>query len=78
MQCAAGTVVSEGALGTAGNYTSPDANGSNWCPGLTKANGSGLTLAACEKAVVQITPYSTGTGTSFPAPTQIRFLPEAP
>lgn len=78
MQCAAGTVVSEGALGSAGNYTSPDANGSNWCPGLTKANGSGLTLAACEKAVVQITAYSTGSGTNYPAPTQIRFKPEAP
>ncbi|HEX7663418.1 MAG TPA: IPT/TIG domain-containing protein, partial [Polyangiaceae bacterium] len=78
MQCAAGTVVSEGALGDAGNYTSPDANGSNWCPGLTKANGSGLTLAACEKAVVQITPYSTSSTTNYPAPTQIRFKPEAP
>lgn len=77
-QCATGTVVSEGALGGAGNYTSPDANGSNWCPGLTKANGAGLTLAACEKAVVTLSPYSVSGTTNYPAPTQIRFEPESP
>lgn len=78
MACASGTVVSEGALGAAGNYTSPDANGSNWCPGLTKGNGSGLTLAACEKAVVTVTPYSTTAGSNYPPPAQMRFEPEAP
>jgi hypothetical protein len=78
MACATGTVASEGALGASGNYASPDSNGSNWCPGLTKANGSGLTLAACEKAVVTIAPYSVAGGTNYPAPTQIRFEPEAP
>jgi hypothetical protein len=78
MACATGTVVSEGALGDSGNYASPESNGSNWCPGLTKANGSGLTLAACEKAVVTLAPYSVAGGTNYPAPTQIRFEPEAP
>ncbi|MEO8876816.1 MAG: IPT/TIG domain-containing protein, partial [Polyangiaceae bacterium] len=78
MMCAAGTVGSEGALGSSGNYSSPDANGSNWCPGLTKANGAGLTLAACEKAVVTMQPFSVASGTSYPAPTQIRFEPESP
>ena len=77
-QCATGTVVSEGALGGAGNYASPDSNGSNWCPGLTKANGSGLSLAACEKAIVTLSPYSVASGTDYPAPAQIRFEPEAP
>ena len=77
-QCAAGTVVSEGALGGAGNYASPDSNGSSWCPGLTKANGAGLTLAACEKAVVTLSPYSVSDTTNYPPPTQIRFEPESP
>jgi len=78
MLCAAGTVASEGALGAAGNYTSPDANGSKWCPGLTKANGAGLTLAACAKAVVTISPYTVAAGSNYPAPTQIRFEAESP
>jgi hypothetical protein len=77
LACATGTVVSEGALGAAGDYESPDSNGSEWCPGLTKANGSGLTLGACGKAVVTLAPYSVSS-TSYTEPTQIRFEPEAP
>lgn len=77
MACATGTVASEGALGAAGDYESPDSNGSEWCPGLTKANGSGLTLAACATAVVTLAPYSVSSA-NYPAPTQIRFEPEAP
>jgi hypothetical protein len=77
MACATGTVASEGALGAAGDYESPDSNGSEWCPGLTKANGAGLTLAACAKAVVTLAPYSVSS-TSYTPPTQIRFEPEAP
>lgn len=52
-------------------YFSPEANGSNYCPGLTKANGGGLVLGACEKAVIHAQPYSM-TSTSFPPPTQLR------
>ncbi len=66
--------VSEGASGTP-SLTSPDANGSTWCPGLTLANGYGTPLAACEKAVVYIQPYNV-TSTSYTPPPQIRFKPE--
>lgn len=67
-------IVSEGASGTPA-AGSPDANGSPWCPGLTAGNGRGMTLAACERAVVYIQPFST-TSTSFTPPAQIRFKPE--
>jgi hypothetical protein len=43
--------VSEGASGQGGR-TSPDANTSAWCPGLTVANGGALALAPCEAALV--------------------------
>ncbi len=52
-------------------YFSPEANGSSYCPGLTKANGGGLILGACEKAVIHAQPYSM-TSTSFTPPTQFR------
>jgi len=66
--------VSEGASGTP-SLTSPDANGSTWCPGLTLGNGYGTPLAACEKAVVYIQPYN-ATSTTYTPPPQIRFKPE--
>jgi hypothetical protein len=37
--------------------TSPEAGGSSWCPGLTKANGGAVALAPCDKAVVFVQPY---------------------
>ncbi|MBX3226366.1 MAG: hypothetical protein KIT84_44555 [Labilithrix sp.] len=43
-------VVSEGGS----TYKSPESGGSAFCPGLTKGNGGGLVLKACERAVVQI------------------------
>jgi hypothetical protein len=43
--------VSEGASGPGGR-TSPEANSSMWCPGLTVANGGALALAPCETALV--------------------------
>lgn len=58
LQCA--TVMSEGSFGSypaGATYKSPESNGSSWCPGLTKANGGGVALAACEKAVVFTMPY---------------------
>lgn len=67
---------SEGASAP-GGYSSPASNGSNWCPGLTKANGGGITLAQCERAVVQIQPWST-TSTSYTPPPQIRLRGDAP
>ena len=46
-----------------------------YCPGLTKANGGGLALGVCEKAVVRIQPYSM-TDPTFTPPPQIRMRPE--
>ncbi len=70
-------VASEGKLGAAGNYSapSPDDGASNYCPGLTKANGGGISLATCERAVVYVAPYSS-TSTYFPPPSQIRIKAE--
>ncbi len=73
-QCA--FVVTEGTLG-GGTYLSPEAGGSSYCPGLTKANNGGLTLGACEKAVIHIQPYQWDS-TSFPPPKRLKIKPEAP
>ncbi len=61
--------VAEGANG-AGGHNSPQPGASQFCPGLTKANGGGLTLAACGTAVVLIQPYST-TSSSYTPPTSL-------
>ena len=53
----------------------PDRGGAVYCPGLTKANGGGLALGVCEKAVVRIQPYSM-TDPTFTPPPQIRMRPE--
>ena len=63
-------VVAEGINGQ-GGYASPESGGSLFCPGLTKANGGGLPLNACEKAVVHIQSYS-HMSTSFPPPSRLR------
>jgi len=67
---------SEGSSG-GGGYASPASNGSNWCPGLTKANNGGITLSHCERAVVQIQPWSS-TSTTYTPPPQIRVRGESP
>ncbi len=61
-------VVSEGFSG-AGAYDSPEANESATCPGLTKANGGGITLGVCEKAVVFLQPYFHASSTLTPPAT---------
>lgn len=61
-------VVSEGLNGI-GGYSSPERGLSEWCPGLTKANGGGLALGVCEKAVVHIQPWSFTSTTYTPPPT---------
>jgi hypothetical protein len=66
--------IAEGVAGAAG-LGSPEAGASQWCPGLTKANGGGLTLAACEKAVVHVQPYSMSSAT-YTAPPQVRVKAE--
>ncbi|AKU98556.1 hypothetical protein AKJ09_05220 [Labilithrix luteola] len=71
---ACASAVSEGINGE-GGYSSPDSGGSQYCPGLTKANGGGLVLGVCEKAVVQIQPWDVASAT-YPAPPQIRVKPE--
>lgn len=73
LQCTG--VVSEGANGTAGDYRSPESNGSSWCPGLTKANGGGIGLAACERAVVWTMPYSM-TSAYYTPPSAVRLKAE--
>lgn len=60
-------VVSEGLNGV-GGYSSPERGVSEWCPGLTKANGGGLALGVCEKAVVHIQPWSVTSGIYTPPP----------
>ncbi len=67
-------VVSEGLNGV-GGYSSPDRGVSEWCPGLTKANGGGLVLGVCEKAVVHIQPWS-ATSTTYTPPTAVKVRPE--
>jgi hypothetical protein len=62
--------VSEGLAG-AGGFNSPEAGGSGYCPGLTKANGGGFALPACGKAVVMIQAYST-TNSSYSIPPTLR------
>ena len=67
-------VIAEGTNG-AGGYASPESGGSAYCPGLTKANGGGLQLGVCEKAVVHIQAYDVAS-TTFKAPPRIRLRPE--
>jgi hypothetical protein len=68
--------IAEGSDGP-GAYSAPepDRGGAIYCPGLTKANGGGMLLAVCEKAVVRIQPYSM-TNPTFTPPPQIRIRPE--
>lgn len=67
-------VVAEGTNG-AGGYASPESGGSAYCPGLTKANGGGLQLGVCEKAVVHIQPYD-WQSTTFTPPPRLRLYVE--
>jgi hypothetical protein len=67
-------VVSEGASGF-GGYASPEPGLSTWCPGLTRANGGGLALGVCEKAVVYMQPYNNAS-TIYTPPQTIRLKPE--
>ncbi len=67
-------VVAEGTNG-AGGYASPEAGGSAYCPGLTKANGGGLQLGVCEKAVVHIQAYDYKS-TTYQAPPYLRLYVE--
>ncbi len=68
--------IAEGTDG-AGAFSAPDPDrgGAPYCPGLTKANGGGLVLGVCEKAVVRVQPYSM-TSPTFTPPPQIRIRSE--
>jgi hypothetical protein len=66
--------ISEGTAWGAG-YSSPEAGASSFCPGLTKANGGGLTLGVCEKVVVHMQAYFAANAT-YPAPPTLRLKPE--
>lgn len=56
-------------------YSSPESGTSSWCPGLTKANGGGLSLGVCEKAVVHIQAYD-ATSATYPPPSLLRLRAE--
>ncbi len=71
---ACANVVAEGSQG-AGGYASPESGTSGWCPGLTKQNNGGITLAACEKAVVHLQPWRMGDPT-LPAPKTLKVKAE--
>ena len=62
--------VSEG-----GSNKSPESGGSNFCPGFTKDRG-GLTLKACERAVVQIQTLKVEDPT-YASPAQLKIKGEA-
>ncbi len=64
-------IVSEGKNGAVTAAVSPEPGASNWCPGLTKTNGYGITIGVCERLVVHIQPYST-TSTAYPPPPSIK------
>jgi len=66
--------ISEGVFWGAG-YSSPEAGASQYCPGLTKANGGGITLAVCEKVVVHLQAFTTANAT-YPPPPTLRLKPE--
>ena len=72
LTCAA--QIAEGTSSATG-YGSPESGASTWCPGLTKANGGGLTLASCEKVVVHLQPWNVAS-TTYTAPPTIKFKPE--
>jgi hypothetical protein len=59
--------VANGASGSGGN-TSPEANGSKYCPGLLRSKNAGITLGACEKIVVYVQPFWELTGVDGGAP----------
>ncbi len=63
--------VSEGKNGSVTAAISPETGASNWCPGLTKSNGYGVTIGVCERVIVHIQPYST-TSTTYPPPSSIK------
>jgi hypothetical protein len=62
-------VISEGIDGS-GGFNSKSPGTSKYCPGLTKANGAGLSLPACGVAVVLLQAWST-TNTKYTPPTTL-------
>jgi hypothetical protein len=68
--------VSEGSSGTT-RLGSLETGGSAWCPGLTKANGAGVALQRCERAVVQVQAYDVAS-TDYPPPKTLKFRLESP
>lgn len=59
----------EGSVADGTPHASPSSGTSTTCPGLTKSNGGGITLAACERAVVHIQPFDNASTTFTPPPT---------
>lgn len=71
---ACATVIAEGINGY-GGYSSPESGVSNYCPGFTKANGGGITLGVCEKAVVHVQAWS-ATSTTYTMPPTMKIKAE--
>jgi hypothetical protein len=68
--------ISEGAYGATGyNSPEPGTPAFSYCPGLTKANGGGMALGVCEKAVVHMQAYNLASAT-YPPPPTLRLKPE--
>ncbi|MFO0737673.1 MAG: IPT/TIG domain-containing protein [Labilithrix sp.] len=65
-----------GSISEGGSLPSPDANGSNKCPGLTKGNGA-LRLKACERAIVHVQAFSFEDA-SNPPPVNLKVKGELP
>jgi hypothetical protein len=61
----------EGFVAKGDPHLSSEASGSVNCPGLTKANGGGIQLNTCEKAVVHIQTFD-NTSTTLSAPASIK------
>lgn len=61
----------EGFVAKGDPHLSPEANSSVNCPGLTKANGGGLVLNTCEKAVVHIQTFDINS-TTLSAPPSLK------
>lgn len=67
-----------GSVSEGGSLKSPEANGADRCPGLTKENGGAtLKLAACERAVIQLQSFSKEDPNN-PPPKQLKVKGERP
>lgn len=70
--CAVGTILSNGDSFTLGDHSSPDSNGSRYCPSLLAERNVGLRLARCEKAILVVQPWEDPESTTKTPPSAIK------